>query len=327
MLKRLSRQPWTCPQCARQQRRRLVTSSNTKGAAAAAAIADDFRPATRAAPSIAHDDRTLRQIFDSPGVWKDFSSKTKYHYGGKSAGLFQNRYLTRPEGFQDFAAVTLTKCKRIVANVLSYQTTEELKRVARDLDRLSDLLCRVIDLSDFVRSVHPDRKVQAAATEAYSMMFEYMNVLNTTTGLNDQLKKAAAIPEIYESWSEEERTVAAILIKDFSKSAIDLQETDRQAFVEISNEIAQVGNTFVDSMAAAKSTLHLDSSKLKGMDPLFVRQLTRWGSVALPTVGMPATVALRTVEDADTRREIYMANRTSSAQNLAAPGAAAEAEG
>ncbi|KAK0829877.1 Mitochondrial intermediate peptidase [Friedmanniomyces endolithicus] len=320
MLKRLQRQPWTCPRCMRQQRhtgkRRLVTSSNAKGAAAAAAIVDDYRPASRVSPSIAHDDRTLRQIFDSPHAWKEFSSRTKHHYGSKSAGLFQNRYLTHPDGFQDFAAITLTKCKRIVAAVLSYQTNDELKRTARDLDRLSDLLCRVIDLSDFVRSVHPDRKVQAAASQAYASMFEYMNVLNTTTGLNDQLKRAAAIPEVSTSWSEEERTVAAILIKDFSKSAIDLAETDRQAFVEISNEVAQVGNDFVENMAAEKSILHFESSKLKGMDPLFVRQMTKWGSVSLPTVGMPATVALRTVEDADTRREIYMANRTSSRTNL-----------
>ncbi|KAK5126293.1 hypothetical protein LTR85_010529 [Meristemomyces frigidus] len=320
MLKPSLRRPWTCASCAHQQRRVvkrcLVTSANSKGAAAAAAIAEDFQPVTKAAPSAQHDDRTLRQIFDSAPFWKDFSSKTKYHYGGKSAGLFQNRYLTRPEGFQDFANVTLQKCKRIVANVLSYETTDGLRRVARDLDRLSDLLCRVIDLSDFVRSVHPDRKVQAAATKAYASMFEYMNVLNTTTGLNEQLKKAASIPGVYNSWSEEERTVAAILIKDFSKSAIDLSETDRQAFVDISNEIAEVGTSFVDNMAAEKSTLNFESSRLKGMDPMFVRQLTRWGSVSLPTVGMPATLALRTVEDAETRREIYMANRTPSQQNL-----------
>ncbi|EMD00125.1 hypothetical protein BAUCODRAFT_63450 [Baudoinia panamericana UAMH 10762] len=321
MLKRWERQAWTCPQCAHRQRkivkRCLVTSSNAKGAAAAAAaVAEEWQPVSKASSSASHDDRTLRHIFDSPGFWKDFSAKTKYHYGGRQTGLFRNGYLTRPEGFQQFASVTLAKCERIVTAVLSYQTVEELRRVARDLDRLSDLLCRVIDLSDFVRSVHPDRRVQAAASQAYATMFEYMNVLNTTTGLNDQLKKASAVPEIYDSWSEEERTVAAILIKDFSKSAIDLAETDRQAFVDISNEIAQVGNDFVENMAAEKSTLSLESSRLKGMDPLFVRQLTRWGSVQLPTVGMPATLALRYVEDADTRREIYMASRTSSHSNL-----------
>ena len=320
MLQRTQRPAWTCARCLRQQqrlvKRSLITSANQKGAAAAAAIQDDYRPATRAAPSIQHDDRTLRQIFDSPSFWKDFASKAKYQYGNKNIGLFQNRYLTRPEGFQDFASVTLEKCKRIVSNVLRYDSVDQYKRIARDLDRLSDLLCRVIDLSDFVRSVHPDRKVQAAASQAYGMMFEYMNVLNTTTGLNEQLQKAVSMPEVYDSWSEEERTVANILIKDFSKSAIDLDESERQAFVDVSNEIAQVGNDFVENMAAQQPYLSFESSRLNGMDPMVVRQLTKWGNVRLPTVGMPATLALRTVEDADTRRDIYMANRTSAKQNL-----------
>ncbi|KAK5686082.1 Mitochondrial intermediate peptidase [Elasticomyces elasticus] len=311
MLQRVPK-PWTCSRCFHAQRRRLVTSSKTRGAVAAARVAD-YEPASHASPSTTHDDRTLRQIFDSPGIWKEFSAKNKH---GKNAGLFQNRYLTHPAGFQEFASVTLAKCKKIVAAVLSYETTEELKKVARDLDRLSDLLCRVIDLSDFVRSVHPDRKVVAAATEAYGRMFEYMNILNTTTGLNSQLKKAQAIPEVYASWTEEERTVAAILIKDFSKSAIDLPDAERKAFVDISNEIAVVGNEFVENMGAAQPTLSFESSRLKGMDPLLVRQMMRWGSVTLPTVGMPATIALRTVEDEATRKEIYMANRTSSRDNL-----------
>ncbi|KAK3054842.1 Mitochondrial intermediate peptidase [Extremus antarcticus] len=321
MLKRLQGRPWTCPQCIRQQqrasRRCLVTSSNARGSAAtAAAVSDDYHPASNASTSINHDDRTLRQIFDSPSFWKDFSAKNKYHHGGRSAGLFQNRYLTRPEGFQVFADVTLQKCKRIVARVLAYESVEDYKKAAKDLDRLSDLLCRVIDLSDFVRSVHPDPRVQAAANEAYGTMFEYMNVLNTTTGLNDQLKRASKMPEVYSTWSEEEKTVAAILEKDFSKSAIDLAENERQAFVDISNEIVQVGTDFVDNMAAASPYLKLESTRLNGMDPMFVRSMTRWGNTSLPTVGMPATLALRTVEDADTRREIYMANRTSDQQNL-----------
>lgn len=320
MLKRIERQAWTCPKCVQHQqriaRRCLVTSSNSKGAAAAATIQDDHQPASKTSPSIAHDDRTLRQIFDSPSFWKDFSSKTRYHYGGRSAGLFQNRYLTHPRGFQTFAEVTLHKCKRIVARVLAYESVEDYKRAAKDLDRLSDLLCRVIDLSDFVRSVHPDRAVQAAANEAYTMMFEYMNVLNTTTGLNSQLKKAASISDVYNSWSEEERTVATILEKDFSKSAIDLPEKQRADFVHLSNEIAQVGTDFVENMAPATPFLTFDFQRLKGMDPIFLRQMTKWGSVALPTVGMPSTVALRTVEDSETRREIYMANRTSAKDNL-----------
>jgi intermediate peptidase len=210
----------------------------------------------------------------------------------------------------------LQKCKKLVARVLAYESIEDYKRIAQDLDRLSDLLCRVIDLSDFIRSVHPDPAVQAAANNAYGTMFEYMNVLNTTTGLNSQLKKAMKMPEVWKSWSEEEKTVATILEKDFSKSAIDLAERERRDFVTLSNEIAQLGTDFVEYMAAETAYLQFESSRLKGMDPVVVRQLTRWGNVNLPTVGVPATLALRTVEDPETRREIYLASRTSAKENL-----------
>lgn len=312
MLKRLQRQPWTCPNCVRVEQRK---SRRTLATAAAAGVAYS-KPVTHGDPAQKHDDTTLRHIFDSHSFWKDFSSRTTHQYAGKSVGLFQNRYLTKPAGFEQFAAVTLAKCKRIVKNVLAYNTAEEYKKIARDLDRLSDLLCRVIDLSDFVRSTHPDKKMQVAATQAYAKMFEYMNVLNTTTGLNEQLKQAVSLSEVLNSWTEEEKTVANILIRDFDKSAIDLPEGDRQAFVHISNEISQLGPDFVDEMAPEQPQLNLESSKLKGMDPMVVRQLTRWGNVTLPTIGMPASLALRTVDDADTRRDIYMANRTSAKSNV-----------
>ncbi|KAJ9620858.1 Mitochondrial intermediate peptidase [Taxawa tesnikishii (nom. ined.)] len=315
MLKRLQRQPWTCSRCLRAQQRR-DRGLQTAAATTTATNTPDLKPVTHGDPGANHDDRLLRKIFDSQPFWKDFSARSKHLNAGRSVGLFQNRYLSQPDGFHHFALVTLEKCKRIVARVLGYNTVEEYRNVVQDLDRLSDLLCRVIDMADFVRSTHPDRNVQVQAHQAYSIMFEYMNVLNTTTGLNDQLKKAASIPEVAQSWSEEEKLVANILMKDFAKSAIDLPEGDRQAFVDISNEVAEVGTTFVDEMAADRPFLNFQSSRLKGMDPQVVRQLTRWGTVSLPTVGMPASLALRQVEDADTRREIYMANRTSSQANI-----------
>ncbi|KAF2144438.1 uncharacterized protein K452DRAFT_284759 [Aplosporella prunicola CBS 121167] len=310
MLKRSQRQAWTCAACLRLQHRRLGSSL------AAAAAQVDRSPATHSAPDAAHDDRVLRRIFDSPTFWKEFSAQTRKQSTGQLAGLFQNRYLTKPEGFQHFAEVTLQKCIKIVDKVLAASTIEEYRSLSRDLDRLSDLLCRVIDLADFVRSTHPDPRIQAAATQAYAIMFEYMNRLNTTTGLNDQLKKAALIPEIWNSWTEEEQVVAQILMRDFSKSAIDLPEGARHKFVDLSNDITHTGTDFVDGMAPEKPYLKFDSARMKGMDPNLARNLTRWGKITLPAIGMPAMMALRTVEDPDVRREIYMANRTASKGNI-----------
>ncbi|KAG8630481.1 hypothetical protein KVT40_002100 [Elsinoe batatas] len=148
------------------------------------------------------------------------------------------------------------------------------------------------------------------------MMFQYMNVLNTTPVLHEQLQKALSIPEVTSSWTEQEKVVANILARDFSKSAIDLPEGDRQSFVELSDSVSQLGSQFMDEMEPAKSVIEFPSSKLKGMDPMIVRQLTHWGSVSIPTAGMPANLALRTVEDPDVRREIYMANRTASKDSV-----------
>ena len=264
-------------------------------------------------PGAQHGDRTLRQIFDSPEFWKEFSQSSK---AGRNIGLFQNRYLTEPQGFEDFANTTLRKAKKLVEKVLGASTADQYHRVVKDLDRLSDLLCRVIDISDFVRATHPDSRMQAAATRAYAMMFEYMNVLNTTTGLAKQLDIAIEQSSRMTTWGEQEQMVAEILKRDFAKSAIDLPRAERERFVTLSQEISEVGPDFVDYMAPQKEHLTFQSSRLKGMDPMLVRKLTQWGQVTLPSVGGPAIAALRTVQDEATRKEIFQASRTSSRANL-----------
>jgi intermediate peptidase len=307
MLNGARRQPWTCIRCLKAAQRRNGSSIAT-AAVAKPSIVTSALPSSFASPDTEHDEKTLRQIFDSQPFWKDFSQRSN----GQHAGLFLNRYLTKPEGFKTYAEVTLAKCHAVVDKILTASTVEEYKSMARDMDRLSDLLCRVIDLADFVRSTHPDTKFQAAATMAYTAMFEYMNELNTTTGLNDQLKKAASIPAVVDSWTDEEKVVAEILMRDFSKSAIDLPDEARRGFVDISSQIADIGTEFVDNMAPEKAFLHFNSSSMKGMDPSLARNLTRFGKVTLPTHGTPAIMALRTVDDDDVRRELYSAHRTAS---------------
>ncbi|KAH0536904.1 Mitochondrial intermediate peptidase, partial [Glutinoglossum americanum] len=313
MIKAFRPRRWICPTCISRQRRVQRSLVNV-----AAAPSEDFRLplASYTAPGSSRDDQTLRQIFDSQPFWQEFSQRRPAGLPTRPVGLFMNKYLTHPEGFREFAAVTLQKARKIVTKVLGASTVEGYRAIARDLDRLSDLLCRVIDLADFVRATHPDREIQATATQAYGLMFEYMNVLNTTTGLNEQLKRAATDPEVWGSWSEEEKVVAQILIKDFSKSAIDLPPAERQKFIDLSNDISQLGSSFVDNMAPEKEHLVFESSRLRGMDPVLLRQLTKWGRVRVPTVGAPASLALRTVHDADVRREIYMANRTATQDQI-----------
>lgn len=148
------------------------------------------------------------------------------------------------------------------------------------------------------------------------MMFQYMNVLNTTTGLYDQLKKASEMPEVVKEWTHEEKITAQILLKDFSKSAIQLPTAERHKFVDLSDEINRLGSEFVDNMAPEKSHLCFDGGSLKGMDPEIAAQLRRWNKFVVPTYGSATTMALRTVQDESVRREIYVASRRVGRQQL-----------
>ena len=269
-------------------------------------------PVVNDATRIYHDDAMLRQIFDSPPAWVDFSkasSKAK-------VGLFQNAYLTGPDGFKHFANASLKRARRIVDKVLEASSVEEYRAVVRQLDRLSDLLCRVLDLSDFVRVTHPDLKIQQAASRAWDRVYKYMNELNTMTGLHEQLKRAMKNPDVTAAWSEEEMTVAQVLELDFSKSAVNLPAESRERFVQLSSDISTVSSLFVDKMRPAQQYVKLPSSKLMGMDPVSARRLTRRGSVLIPTLSSEAALALRNVHDADARKEIYYATRTASDETV-----------
>ncbi|RAL60373.1 hypothetical protein DID88_000149 [Monilinia fructigena] len=312
MLKTATSRPWVCSRCIKRQ------IQSRQGLATASTQYSESRPipVDNSAPGAKHDDRTLRKIFDSPNFWAEFSQSSKQSYNSPAVGLFQNRYLVNPRGFEVFANTSLRKAQRIVDKVLKASTVEEYRHVARDLDRLSDLLCRVIDLSDFVRATHPNAAIQAAASRAYAKMFEYMNILNTTTGLDKQLEVAMRTPEIVAGWTEEEVVVADILKKDFAKSAIDLPRTQREKFVALSQEISEIGPEFVDYMKPAKPYLTFQSSKLKGMDPILVRDYTTWGQTRLPTTGGVAAAAIRTVQNEEVRKEIFMATRTASSNTV-----------
>ncbi|CAF9929336.1 Mitochondrial intermediate peptidase [Imshaugia aleurites] len=297
------------------------TTYTPRGLLAVAATATAGPKQPRFSSTTGHErsleDITLRQIFDAHDFWLQFSQQHTSDLARPSRGLFQNRYLTEPSGFLKYAQVTRQKCQQIVERVLSAASIEAYAGIPRQLDLLSDSLCRVLDIADFVRCTHPDTGYQAAAIQAYAFLFDYMNVLNTTPGLNAQLRKAISIHEASGSWNEEEKMVAQILLRDFSNSAIDLPAEKRQNFVQLSNQMKTLGNEFLDSMTPTTSYLDFDIKQLKGMDPLALARMSKGGKrVRLPTVGGVPYAALGTVEDEAIRREIYIAGRQSSKDQI-----------
>ncbi|KAI1374047.1 mitochondrial intermediate peptidase-like protein [Hypoxylon crocopeplum] len=316
MIKTIRSGLWTCSRCLRQASRTRHQKRWLSSAPGAAQLDASHVPVDHTSSDLKHDDSLLRQIFDSPPTFKDFARPFSKVGARENVGLFRNKYLTSPQGFLIFANVTINRAQKLVHKVLNASTLEDYKALVRDLDRLSDLLCRVLDVSDFVRVTHPDEKIQAAASQAWSLVYQYMNQLNTATGLSDQLGKALANPEVMASWSEEEQTVANLLQQDFMKSAIHLPKGSRDRFVDLSQRISELGSHFVQDMQPEQRFLDFPSSKFYGMNPQMARRYIRGGVIHLPTMSPEATVALRTVHDEDTRKAIYYATRTASGRSI-----------
>ncbi|KAI0890530.1 mitochondrial intermediate peptidase-like protein [Annulohypoxylon maeteangense] len=318
MIKTVRSGLWTCSRCLRQTPRLRVRDQRRwlSSAPGAATQVDTPHIPIDHSTDLKHDDSLLRQIFDSPPTFKDFTKPILKVMSRENVGLFRNKYLTTPQGFLIFADVTVRRAQKVVDKVLNASTLEDYKAIVRDLDRLSDLLCRVLDVSDFVRVTHPDSKIQDAASEAWSLVYQYMNQLNTETGLSNQLGVALANPEVMASWNEEERTVAKLLQQDFMKSAIHLPKQLRDRFVDLSQHISELGSAFVEYMHPEQTVIEFPSSKVYGLDPQIARLRTRGGLVRLQTMAPEATVALRNVHDEDTRKAIYYATRTASGKSI-----------
>ena len=297
--------PWICSRCLRAQRRYQSTGSTYAAVTNATPL-----------PSLpdglsTQDNKTIRDIFDNKDAWTDFSSRAK-----SIAGLIGNKYLTKPKGFQRFADVSLAKCRQLVDKTLAAKSSDDYRAIPKDLDRLSDLLCRVIDLSEFIRTIHADQIYSNAATESHARMFQYMNELNTMTGLNEQLKKAFSMPDVVSLWTEEEKAAGQILVKDFAKSGIHLPARQRREFVEISNDINQVGTRFMNGMELARDYVTLEVDELQGVDPVLVRNLRHGNKVSVMLQSPASRVIMSTAHSDSARRKIYVAERTASRQTI-----------
>lgn len=136
------------------------------------------RASVRAVIPPSSDDIELVSLFDQP-----------QKNGGQSrplsvSGIFQHPELTNPAAFNVLAESTLTRAQLLTERILrANQSRRELFNVVKNLDRLSDLLCGVIDLAELLRNAHPDPQWVQCANDSYEKLCEYMNVLNTHVGL------------------------------------------------------------------------------------------------------------------------------------------------
>ena len=140
--------------------------------------------------------------------------------------------------FQDQAQ---SEAHALVAEASSVSRNRKLVSV---FDDLSDCLCRVADMADFVRVAHPNPQYAAAASHACATISSLVETLNTNTVIYSALKSVLDHGDIVPT-DEVDRRVAELFLFDFEQSGIHLPSSDRSRFVELSESILGLGSAFM----------------------------------------------------------------------------------
>lgn len=258
------------------------------------------------------NDPELKRQAKKPSLFNSFSPFSSQP--GESVGLFCNPYLKSPKGLKKFAEETLVSARALTDHMIEDQSAESLRSYIQELDRLSDMLCRVIDLCEFVRVAHPDSSFVKAAEECHYQLFEHMNILNTSKPLFDKLEKVLFDKKlnIKQSLTKEEVAVGELLYADFKKSGIDMDSSTGETFVQLSSYIANAGQEFNNNITVPKDpSVKLKRSEWKESDikPEYLKSLSRGfdGSLTIPIYGHVPFELLRSSPNKLIREKIWIA--------------------
>nr|XP_031321627.1 mitochondrial intermediate peptidase isoform X18 [Camelus dromedarius] len=121
---------------------------------------------------------------------------------GERGGLFGVPELSAPEGFRIAQETALRKADELVERVCSMPPGPQTVAI---FDELSDSLCRVADLADFVKLAHPEAAFREAADEACRSIGTAVERLNTNVELYQSLQKLLADKKLVDSLDPETR--------------------------------------------------------------------------------------------------------------------------
>ena len=231
----------------------------------------------------------------------------------ENVGLFKNPYLKSPKGLIKFSNDSLKRATELAEKLRTDTSEEGRQNFIIKLDQLSDTLCRVIDLCEFIRSSHPNTKFVKAAQQCHEQMFEFMNILNTDVTLYNTLKDVLNDSKVVSKLSEEEIKVGRLLLEDFEKAGINMDPDIREQFILLSQEISLVGQDFISNTSwAAENNVLIPVKSLQdsGVSPSVLNSLQRdvtRTKYKVPTYGTLPFAILRTCRDEEVREKVWTA--------------------
>lgn len=118
------------------------------------------------------------------------------------------------------------------------------RKMVEIFDELSDTLCKVADLAEFVRLSHPHIKFIHAAEDACISISGVVEKLNTDRELYRVLKSVVDSGDIFPTSLVDDH-VSELFLFDFEQSGIHLEENLRRRVVHLNECILQMGQRFM----------------------------------------------------------------------------------
>ncbi|KAH8372959.1 hypothetical protein KR009_008978 [Drosophila setifemur] len=157
-------------------------------------------------------------------------------------GLFGMPELRNFEGFYLLRDNVESKSQDLIAEAISAQRSRKMVDI---FDELSDSLCKVADLAEFVRIAHPKSKYTQAAEEACISICGVVESLNTHKPLYQALSRVVEQGDTQPT-TEVDQHVARLFLFDFEQCGIHLPEEERLRVVRLNDYILQLGQKFMN---------------------------------------------------------------------------------
>lgn len=167
----------------------------------------------------------------------------------RKTGLFGNELLADPNGFYIFRQNATIEADQLVKEALS---PDRKRKMVEVFDQLSNCLCKVADMAEFVRVGHPSQRFGHSAEEASIAISAEVERLNTNKQLYDSLSNVAKNGDMFPTNAIDEYVMKLFLF-DFEQSGIHLNEENRRLVVQLNEHILHVGSYFLSSTSQPRT--------------------------------------------------------------------------
>ncbi|EDW01834.1 mitochondrial intermediate peptidase [Drosophila grimshawi] len=157
-------------------------------------------------------------------------------------GLFRMPELRNAEGFYLLRENVEHSTQELIGEATSSQRNRKMVDI---FDELSDSLCKVADLAEFVRIAHPKNKYMQAAEQACISICGVVESLNTHKPLYQALSQVVQQGDFLPT-TEVDQHVAKLFLFDFEQCGIHLPEAERLRVVRLNDYILQLGQKFMN---------------------------------------------------------------------------------